>query len=122
MSNLDLNFNFFQGQTAYDLFFGVYENEHSGQLKNLDVSWNQLSVSFSWRTAQMLATVLRDNTTLTHLDLSYNKLNMQDMTVIDMKNNSGKQQLRLAQPALAKIMAPFLLANFLAILYFVFYV
>lgn len=82
LSNLDLNFNFFQGQTAYDLFFGVYENEHSGQLKNLDVSWNQLSVSFSWRTAQMLATVVRDNSTLTHLDLSYNKLNMQDMKVI----------------------------------------
>lgn len=103
LSTLDVHFNYFHGQGAYDLFHGVYDNHMHGNLNRLDISWNQLALAGAWRIAALLATVFRDGETLMHLDLSYNKLQAEEMSVIgaSLEGNSSLWGIHLIGNAAA---------------------
>jgi len=87
---LDLHWNSFHGQGAYDLLSGVLDNKKvvDGKLSRLDLGWNRLGMNIgkkNYNPAQALGEVLAFKEAvfpLFHLDISYNSLGSEDCAKI----------------------------------------
>lgn len=70
LTALDLHWNMINSEGASSLFSGLAENAH---LLQFDLSWNSLGSS-PIEMAQSMASCIRTNQTLRHLDISFNSL------------------------------------------------
>merc|ERR1711874_293234 len=84
LSSLDVSFNMVQGEGAYALIRGVYENaQNGGQLRDLDLSWNCLGQGPSHgNVARIMGSVFQDCEVLFHVDMSYNNIDIDDCTLL----------------------------------------
>lgn len=73
--HLDLHWNSIRTEGATMLFEGLAQNDN---LKVLDLSWNSLGRETSQDALKALGKCLKVNSTLKHLDISYNNLNFSD--------------------------------------------
>eukprot|EP00928_Gymnodinium_smaydae_P022519 TRINITY_DN18885_c0_g1_i1.p1 TRINITY_DN18885_c0_g1~~TRINITY_DN18885_c0_g1_i1.p1 ORF type:complete len:1190 (+),score=260.08 TRINITY_DN18885_c0_g1_i1:212-3781(+) len=91
--SLDLNWNMLQGEGAYALLKGVYENnvDVGGRLSQLSLAWNPLGGGEhadarrrkeASACARMLGDIFSDSKVLFHLDLSYNGFSASDCGVL----------------------------------------
>lgn len=79
LRGLDISFNMLQGPGAIAFLDGL----NNTRVEHLDVSWNCLGQgSKSTNVAEQLALVLRDNDSLLHLDISFNRFKSQDAAVL----------------------------------------
>jgi Ran GTPase-activating protein (RanGAP) involved in mRNA processing and transport len=76
LESLDLNYNKIRGQGGTDIFKSLNKNKF---LVDLNLSWNSMG-SQRDPSAESLSQMIFRNTTLKHLDISYNKYSFAEMT------------------------------------------
>jgi hypothetical protein len=76
---LDLHWNKIRGKGAMSLLAGINRNK---SLRSLDISWNSMGRDSNFSVAEKLASTLASNTTLKHLDVSYNYFSFEECKVI----------------------------------------
>lgn len=74
---LDLHWNNFSAYGAINLFEGLSKNK---SLKIFDISWN--SIGKNKQAAESISKCIKTNTSLSHLDLSYNSITSEDAEII----------------------------------------
>lgn len=75
LMRLSMHCNFISGEGAAAIFQGVLQNsKQGGRLADVDLAWNCIGDGRSMAAATAISKVLRESTTLYHLDLSYNSL------------------------------------------------
>lgn len=79
--HLDLHWNSIRTEGATMLFEGLAQNDN---LKVLDLSWNSLGRESSQEALKALGKCLKVNSTLKHLDISYNNLTLNDCEVFSV--------------------------------------
>lgn len=104
LAALDLHWNCFHGAGAYQLIEGIMDNAlNSGKLSRVDLSWNRLgnhhrSGGKAVVPAKALAEVFETNSTLFHLDISYNNIGSEDCALLaeSLQKNSTLFGLHVA--------------------------
>jgi hypothetical protein len=86
LTHLDLHWNCIRTEGAKLLFEGLSQND---SLSVLDLSWNSLGREATQDSIKSLGKCLKTNTTLRHLDISYNNLTFSDCEVLSslLKDN-----------------------------------
>lgn len=74
---LDLHWNNFSAYGAINLFEGLSKNK---SVQIFDISWN--SIGKNKQAAETISKCVKNNTTLAHLDISYNSITAEDASII----------------------------------------